>query len=138
LKGLQGGLNSNRGGDRFRVESRELANAVVYDLYGDLSREAEETLLTFRDWESEPEAGAICRVFNFTGVPYINSIGIAVLIRIVRSIAKVRGQTFAFGVTAHYQKLFRMVGLTDYMMIYPNEYAVVQRIAHLTGEDEGQ
>jgi stage II sporulation protein AA (anti-sigma F factor antagonist) len=115
-----------------------LANAVMYDLYGDLSREAEETLLALRDWEVEPAAGEICRVFNFTHVPYINSIGIAVLIRIVRSVAKAGGQTFAFGVTAHYQKLFRMVGLTEYLMIYPNEYAVVQRIGHLTGEDEGR
>lgn len=70
-------------------------------------------------------------VLNFTGVPYINSLGIALLIRLVRTTAKAGNQTFAYGITPHYQKLFLMVGLTEYMMVYPDEYSILQRIEAL-------
>lgn len=112
----------------FRVEKRTVDEAVIYDLYGDLSTQSEDTMLGLNAWEQGLEQGKRYLILNLTHVPYINSIGIAVLIRIVRSVMRSGCQTFAFGVSPHYQKLFRMVGLTEYMMIYPNEYAIIQRI----------
>jgi len=58
----------------------------------------------------------------------LHSSGIALLIRIVRAGRKAGYRTFAYGLTPHYQKLFRMVGLTEYMMIYPDEYTILARI----------
>lgn len=112
----------------FRAESRFTAHAVILDLYGDLSNQSEECLLSLNDWERGLQDGKRYLIINFMQVPYINSMGIAVLIRIVRSLAKAGCQTFAYGVTAHYQKLFRMVGLTEFMAVYPDEYSISQRI----------
>ena len=115
----------------FHVQFRFTGDAQIADLYGDLSKSADESLLQLRNWDDGLEDGRKYLILNFTHVPYINSLGIAVLIRIVRSGLKGGYQTFAYGVTPHYQKLFRMVGLTEYMMIYPDEYAIQQRIASL-------
>ncbi|OUS76415.1 anti-anti-sigma factor [Paenibacillus sp. MY03] len=115
----------------FRAESRLNAHAFILDLYGDLSNQSEEYLIGMKDWELGLQDGRRFLILNFVHVDYINSMGIAVLIRIVRSLAKAGCQTFAFGVTAHYQKLFRMVGLTEFMAVYPDEYSIGQRIEAL-------
>lgn len=120
--------------NQFRLEVREdHPAAVMLDLIGDLSQDAQEPMLKFLSgWEARADqarAGFI--VLNFTQVPYINSLGIALLIRFVRATRKNGQQTFAYGITSHYQKLFLMVGLTEYMMIYPDEYSITQRIASL-------
>jgi anti-anti-sigma factor len=115
----------------FRAESRLNAHAFILDLYGDLSNQSEEYLIGMKDWELGLQDGRRFLILNFVHVDYINSMGIAVLIRIVRSLAKAGCQTFAYGVTAHYQKLFRMVGLTEFMAVYPDEYSISQRIEAL-------
>ncbi|MED4600131.1 STAS domain-containing protein [Paenibacillus validus] len=113
---------------QFRADMRTHVKTVIIDLYGDLSNQSEEGLLGLREWELGLGQNKRFLILNFTQVPYINSMGIAVLIRIVRSLMKTGCQTFAYGVTPHYQKLFRMVGLTEYIMIYPDEYSILQRI----------
>ena len=114
--------------NELKIQQRTPANALVLDLSGDLSKQSEEKLLGYMDWEQGLEEGRRHLVLNLTEVSYINSMGIAVLIRIVRALSKAGCQTFAYGVTPHYQKLFRMVGLTEYMLIYPDEYSILQRI----------
>ncbi|GAB2673194.1 STAS domain-containing protein [Paenibacillus thermoaerophilus] len=114
-----------------RIRKRVAEGIVILELEGDLSRNSEETLLSLYEWEQGLEQGASYLILNLAGVSYINSLGIAVLIRIVRSLSRKGCQTFACGVTPHYQKLFRMVGLTDYLMIFPDEYSIRSRIEQL-------
>jgi anti-anti-sigma factor len=115
----------------FRVVRRDAAHAVIYDMIGDLSGHAEEAMLGMRDWSKGLDDGKRSLILNFTDVPYINSIGISVLIRIVRTLLDAGCSSFAYGITPHYQKLFRMIGLTEHMMIYPNEFAILERIKQL-------
>src|SRR5690606_18605158 len=83
-------------------------------LKGELTKQAEETVLGLYPWQEGLADGKTFLVLDFTEVPYINSAGIAVLIRLVRYGLKAGYRTFAFGISSHYQKLFRMVGLTEY------------------------
>jgi anti-anti-sigma factor len=117
---------------QLHVHIRYKEQACILDMRGDLSKEAEQELLGLCSWEEGLAGGRKYLILNFTEVPYINSLGIAVLIRIVRAGRKGGYESFAFGVTPHYQKLFRMVGLTEYMMLYPDEYAIEQRIEMLS------
>lgn len=121
----------------FRAELQMTASAALVTMYGDLSNQAEEVLLGLRAWELGLD-GRKFLILNFTQVPYINSMGIAVLIRVVRSTSKAGCHAFAYGITPHYQKLFRMVGLTEYMMIYPDLYSIEQRIEALAAGGEQQ
>ena len=115
----------------FRLGKKITEYAVILELHGDLSKASEVELLGLYDWERGLEQDKRFLVINFSNVPYINSIGIAVLIRIVRALSKTGIRTFGYGLSPHYQKLFRMVGLTGYMMIYPDEYSILQRIERL-------
>lgn len=116
--------------NRFEVQVRSFDQGLILDMAGDLTKEAEELLLGLRDWEKGLD-GKRYLVFNFTKVPYINSTGIAILIRIARAGPKGSFHSFAYGISPHFQKLFRMIGLTEYLMIYPDEYSILQRIQDL-------
>ncbi len=104
---------------------------MVLKLAGDLTKAAEADLL-----EGPGGAGSLGEDVRFLAldlsrVPYINSGGMAVLIRLARNGKKAGVHTFAWGVTPHYEKLFRMVGLTEFVMLYPDEFAVFERIESL-------
>lgn len=111
-----------------RATLRETEHYTALTLHGDVTKQSEEALFGLRPWQEGLDGAKMFLVIDFTDVPYINSAGIALLIRLVRIGLKAGYRTFAFGVSAHYQKLFRMVGLTEYMAIYPSEYAVAERI----------
>ncbi|WP_409342480.1 STAS domain-containing protein [Paenibacillus sp. MBLB4367] len=112
----------------FEAGVRSAGSALIVDMKGDLTKQAEERLLGLHAWNEPLGEGGTSLILNFTGVPYINSAGIALLIRIVRSGAKAGRQTYAYGMNAHYQKLFRIVGLTTHMLIYPDEYAILTKL----------
>lgn len=82
-------------------------------MQGDITKKAEADLLALPNWESGLNSNCSSLMFNFSEVSYINSLGIAVLIRIVLSAHKAGCSSFAFGLIAHYKKLFRIVGLTE-------------------------
>lgn len=115
----------------FSAALRPFPYGYVLDISGDLTKSSEEVLLHLNPWEQGLGKGGRFLVINFRDVPYINSAGIALLIRIVRAGLKGGYETFAYGLSSHYQKLFRMIGLTEHMMIYPDEYAIMQRIDDL-------
>ena len=86
-------------------------------LYGDVTTEAEGTLLDAYQKAVDTRPRAV--IFDFTNVGYINSGGIAVLISIVMEAMEGGGQVAATGLSDHYLKVFRMVGLSQYMNIEP-------------------
>jgi|GEM_PF-418566 len=115
----------------FSMHMRYTEDAVLLDLQGELNKPAEGLLLGSHPWEEGLQGGRLCLVLNLQEINYINSAGMALLIRLARAGKTGKYHTFAYGVSEHYQKLFRMVGLTEYMMIYPEEQAVKERIAAL-------
>lgn len=70
-------------------------------------------------------AGSKKILLCFARDSYINSGGIAVLIAIVSESRK-RGQVVRMtGLSAHFQKIFDMVGLSKYARIFPSEDAAL-------------
>jgi anti-anti-sigma factor len=54
-------------------------------------------------------------------VSYINSSGIAVLIGIVTGFTN-KGVSFnVYGLSSHFKKIFRMIGLTQYVNVFGSE-----------------
>jgi len=100
-------------------------------LKGDLDHQAEQKIRSVLDWAEGLGDGRRYLILNLHEVNYINSAGMALLIRIARAGRRNHYHTFICGASAHYQKLFRMVGLTEYVMLYPDEYAAMQRIEAL-------
>jgi anti-anti-sigma factor len=60
-------------------------------------------------------------LLDFSGVDYLNSSGIALIIQMMIAASK-SGQTIqTFGLKPHFQKVFTMVGITKYTKLHPDE-----------------
>jgi anti-sigma B factor antagonist len=64
-------------------------------------------------------------VFDFTKVDYLNSSGIAILIQLLMEAHKTAQVVHTFGLSAHFQKVFAMVGITKYTHLYPDQAAAL-------------
>ena len=102
-----------------KVTVRKYDSAAILDMKGDVTSFADDMLKSIV--RSMVEEGFECIVFNFAEVSYINSSGIAVLIGIVTKFTS-QGITFnVYGLTMHFRKIFRMIGLTQYVNVVNSE-----------------
>jgi anti-anti-sigma factor len=105
--------------DEVKVTVRKHNSAAILDMQGDVTSFADDLLKSIVG--STVEEGFQRIVFNFAEVDYINSSGIAVLIGIVTKFTK-QGITFnVYGLTMHFRKIFRMIGLTQYVNVLNSE-----------------
>jgi anti-sigma B factor antagonist len=61
--------------------------------------------------------GATRVVLDFDGVGYINSTGIALIVRLLAEARRDRREVIAVGLTDHYREIFRITRLSDYLTI---------------------
>jgi anti-anti-sigma factor len=96
------------------VALRRDGDVPVLDLIGDIDAGADAPLQ--RAWEAAAEdAGAL--VLNFARTDYINSTGIALLVRILAD-ARARGiQLTATGLSDHYRTIFEITRLAEFVEI---------------------
>jgi len=105
--------------DDVKVTVRKRDSIAIIDMKGEVRSFADETINSLVDGAVEEGFQKI--VFNFTDVSYINSSGIAVLIGVVTGLAS-KGISFkVYGLTPHFKKIFRMIGLTQYVKVLSTE-----------------
>ena len=102
--------------DEIQVSIRGEGDITIIDLVGDVTTFAEEAIN--HAYRSATADGAINIIFNFRENDYINSAGIAILIGVVTEARKRDQKLLMTGLSAHFQKIFRMVGLTQYADLY--------------------
>ena len=100
-----------------QVSVRQDAQTAIIDLAGDITSFAEKSIR--QGYQRASENNVINVVFNFRENDYINSAGIAILIGVVTEARKHNQNLIMTGLSSHFQKIFRMVGLTQYADIYP-------------------
>jgi anti-anti-sigma factor len=109
--------------DDVKVMVRKRDAVAILDMKGEVTSFADATLNSLV--KSTVEEGIQCVIFNFSDVSYINSSGIAVLIGIVTGFTN-KGVTFnVYGLTSHFKKIFRMIGLTQYVKVFGSENEAV-------------
>jgi anti-sigma B factor antagonist len=88
---------------------------------GDITSASRDQVLgTYKDL---PKGGLKHILIDFTKVPYLNSSGIALVIQMIMA-AKAESQSVrCFGLTAHFKKVFTMVGISKYATLYDDETA---------------
>jgi anti-anti-sigma factor len=114
--------------DDIQVSVRGEDKATVIDLIGDVTTFAEDAIN--QAYRSASDDGAKNIIFNFRENDYINSAGIAILIGVVTEARKRNQKLLMTGLSAHFQKIFRMVGLTQYADLHPS---VNEALASLNG-----
>ena len=106
------------------MEARELVAEVrrndgeaVLDLVGDIDATAEGALE--RAYEAAGDARSI--VLDFSGADYINSTGIALIVRLLADARARRIELTARGLSDHYREIFEITRLADFMRIADTE-----------------
>jgi anti-sigma B factor antagonist len=98
---------------------RQQSQVAVVDLHGEINAFAEEKLNTAYS-EAEGQ-GTDVILLNFSGVDYINSTGIALIVSLLARARKAHRSLLVCGLSDHYLEIFRITRLVDFMSVFPDE-----------------
>lgn len=105
--------------DDLKVSVRKHDDIAIVDMKGDVTSFADESLNSVVN--TAFSEGFQKMIFNFTDVSYINSSGIAIFIGIVTGLGNKAVVFKVYGLTPHFKKIFRMIGLTQYVKVVNSE-----------------
>jgi anti-sigma B factor antagonist len=95
------------------------AGAGVLDIRGDITSGSEAALM--RAYDEATSQGAQVVVLNFSGLEYMNSGGIGLLVTLLIRANRAKQRLLACGLSEHYSQIFELTRLNDAIGIYANE-----------------
>jgi anti-sigma B factor antagonist len=102
--------------ERFTVQATDTApGEATIRMHGDIDVAADEALAAA--YERGTKDGAARIVLDFAEVGYINSTGIALIVRLLAEARRDHRAVIAVGLSDHYQEIFRLTRLSDYLTI---------------------
>jgi anti-anti-sigma factor len=108
---------------QFEAHIRHESGKAIIDLIGEINAFAAEDL---NEAYSQAEAAGSPEILlNFTGVEYINSTGIALIVNMLARARKAGRRLILCCLSEHYVEIFQITRLTDYMPIYADEQAAL-------------
>ncbi len=103
---------------------RNVSNAVsIVDIEGEMTATAENALMEAYSAAASPQTRAI--ILNFTGLEYMNSSGIGLLVTLLIRVNRQKQRLLAYGLSEHYQHIFELTRLTDAIRLYASEAEAV-------------
>ncbi len=104
---------------------REAAPGVcVIDISGDVTAASEEVLV--EAYSDATEQGAKALVLSFTGLEYMNSGGIGLLVMLLVRAQRKRQRVLAYGLSEHYRQIFELTRLDEAIAIHDSEAAALE------------
>jgi anti-anti-sigma factor len=92
---------------------------TVLRFEGDIASTSKDAVLG--TYQALPKAANKIILLDFTKVDYINSSGIALVIQLLIEASNSAQKVYAFGLSAHFVKVFTMVGITKYAGLFPTQ-----------------
>jgi anti-anti-sigma factor len=94
-------------------------SVTVIRFEGDIASTSKDAVIgTYQSLNKET---AKIILLDFTKVDYINSSGIALVIQLLMEASNSGQKVYAFGLSAHFNKVFTMVGITKYAGLFPTQ-----------------
>jgi anti-sigma B factor antagonist len=110
--------------ETIRAAVRRSDGVAIVDLPAQIDSSAEAALNAAY---AEAFSGSEKRVIlNFSGVDYLSSTGIALIVGILARSRKEGRQVAASGLSDHYREIFEITKLADFMKIFPDERAAIR------------
>lgn len=106
---------------------RKLSDAVsVIDIKGEVTAAAENALM-----DAYTQAGPHARgiILNFSGLDYMNSSGIGLLVTLLIRVNRQKQRLLAYGLSDHYRQIFDLTRLDEAIGIYSDEAAAVSAVS---------
>jgi anti-sigma B factor antagonist len=91
----------------------------VIDIKGDITAQSEDVLMDAYRRSSGEGVKAI--VLNFTGLDYMNSGGIGLLVTLLVRAQRQRQRMLAYGLSDHYRQIFELTRLDEAIGIHDSE-----------------
>ncbi|MFN8454606.1 MAG: STAS domain-containing protein [Anaerolineae bacterium] len=97
--------------------------SAILDLEGELTAPAQDELYTTYTEIEKQNPHTI--LLNFSGIHYLNSTGIAMLINLLMRARRANIALMAYGLSRHYTELFQLAGLASVLPILPEQPAIL-------------
>lgn len=111
----------------FRATVRSVDGTAVIELHGEINGQAEEALNAAYGEADGHNPHTV--LLNFSSVGYINSTGIALIVGLLAQARKSHRSLVTCGLSDHYQEIFRITRLSDFMTMYADETTAIQQAA---------
>jgi anti-sigma B factor antagonist len=95
------------------------STACVVDIKGEINAQSESVLMEALNQASLSGIRSI--ILNFSGLEYMNSSGIGLLVTLLIRVRRQNQRLLAFGLTDHYQQIFELTRLNEAIGLYPSE-----------------
>ena len=95
------------------------ATASIIDVQGEVSAQAENVLMSAYTEASTATTRII--ILNFSGLEYMNSSGIGLLVTLLIRVNRQKQHMLTYGLSDHYRNIFEITRLSDAIKIYETE-----------------
>lgn len=95
------------------------SSTSILDVSGDITAESEGVLMDAYGQASDDSTKSM--VLNFTGLEYMNSGGIGLLVTLLVRANRQKQKLIAFGLTDHYKQIFELTRLDEAIEIFGSE-----------------
>src|SRR5579885_818913 len=95
------------------------ATTSIIDIQGEVSAFAEKVLMDAYTEANTPTTRTI--ILNFSGLEYMNSSGIGLIVTLLIRVNRQKQRLLAFGLNEHYRHIFEITRLDDAIRIYQSE-----------------
>jgi anti-sigma B factor antagonist len=102
------------------MKVRKASESVsIVDIQGEVNSFAENALMDAYTQATSSNARTI--ILNFSGLEYMNSSGIGLLVTLLIRANRQKQRLVTFGLSEHYQKIFELTRLNEAISIYNTE-----------------
>ena len=120
----------------FSADVRGTRELATIELHGDIDVAAEAGLGGAYADAAALDAGAV--LLDFADIAYINSTGIALIVRLLADARRDHRDVRACGISPHYVEIFRITRLSDYMRIFDDAASAASAAAEAAATTEVQ
>jgi anti-sigma B factor antagonist len=107
---------------------RQLPGSIsVIDIQGEINAFAENALMDA--YTQATSAGSKSIILNFSGLDYMNSSGIGLLVTLLIRAQRQSQRLLAYGLSEHYRQIFELTRLNEAISIYPSEAEAVAAVS---------
>ena len=104
-------------------------NTSIIDIQGEINSFAENVLMDAYTQASSEGANNI--ILNFSGLDYMNSSGIGLLVTLLIRANRQKQRLMACGLSEHYKQIFELTRLNEAITIYPREEEALTAIGSI-------
>jgi anti-sigma B factor antagonist len=115
---------------RMDIRKADRLTAVI-DIRGDVTAASDAILMSA--YEEAARQGARRLVLNFSGLEYMNSGGIGMLVTLLVRANRQNQELAAFGLSHHYREIFELTRLDEAITIYDSERSALAGTARQGG-----